>query len=219
MYQGGTETNHTLETDMTRGTFIENEVAYNRAIDRNIRQNANVTRRKSWMDTAEGKRANDFLFDGGEFEATYDADGRFVALHPVVKASLGDFYSAMRENVLEWGGLTVAQNRAVMGMIARAEARVAGFAAKRAAEAAASGWIGTVGERRDFTLTIRTVMELDGQYGISYLHIMKDADGNVVVYKGTKCLGERDDRVTVKATVKEHGERDGVKQTKIARSQ
>ena len=202
---------------MTRGTFIENEVAYNRAIDRNIRQNANVTRRKSWIGTPNGKRADDFLFDQGEFEATYDADGRFVALHPVVKASLGDFYSAMRENVLEWGGLTVAQNAAVMGMIARAEARVAGYAAKRAAEAEASGWIGSVGERRDFTLTIRHIVEMSGQYGMSYLHILNDAQGNVVIYKGTKVLGDRGETLTVKATIKEHGERDGVKQTKIAR--
>lgn len=198
-------------------THIVNEAAYNRAIDRNIRQNANVTRRKSWMDTAEGKRANDFLFDGGEFEATYDENGRFVALHPVVKAALGDFYTAMRDNVMEWGGLTVAQNAAVMGMIARAEARVAGFAAKRAAEAAASGWIGTVGERRDFTLTIRHIVEMSGQYGMSYLHILNDAQGNVVIYKGTKVLGDRGETLTVKATIKEHGERDGVKQTKIAR--
>jgi hypothetical protein len=201
---------------MTRGTFIENEVAYNRAIDRNIRVNANVTRRKSWMSTAEGKRANDFLFQDGEF-APVDSAIYLNQMHPVVKASLGDFYSAMRENVLEWGGLTVAQNRAVMGMIARAEARVADFAAKRAAEAEASGWIGTVGERRDFTLTIRHIHTMEGQYGTSYLHILNDAQGNVVIYKGTKILGGKTETLNVKATIKEHGERDGVKQTKIAR--
>jgi hypothetical protein len=201
---------------MTRGTFIENEVAYNRAIDRNIRVNANVTRRKSWMSTAEGKRANDFLFQDGEF-APVDSAIYLNQMHPMVKASLGDFYSAMRENVLEWGGLTVAQNRAVMGMIARAEARVADFAAKRAAEAEASGWIGTVGERRDFTLTIRHIHTMEGQYGTSYLHILNDAQGNVVIYKGTKILGGKTETLNVKATIKEHGERDGVKQTKIAR--
>jgi hypothetical protein len=202
---------------MTRGTFIENEVKYQRAIDRNIRANANKTRRASWIGTADGKRADEFLFQHGEFEQSFDADDNFVALHPVVKAALGDFYSAMRENVLEWGGLTVAQNAAVMGMIARAEARVAGFAAKRAEEAAASNWIGTVGERRDFTVTIRHIVTMEGQFGTSYLHIMNDAQGNVVIYKGTKVLGGKTETLTVKATVKEHGEREGVKQTKIAR--
>ena len=43
---------------------------------------------------------------------------------------------------------------------------------------------------------------------------MEDADKNVVIYKGTKLY---EGIVTVKATIKEHGEREGVKQTKIAR--
>jgi hypothetical protein len=58
---------------------------------------------------------------------------------------------------------------------------------------------------------------MEGQFGTSYLHIMNDAQGNVVIYKGTKILGGKTETLTVKATVKEHGERDGVKQTKIAR--
>jgi hypothetical protein len=102
-------------------------------------------------------------------------------------------------------------------MILRAEGWVASFAAKRAEEAAKSNWIGTVGERRDFTVTIRNVVVIDGVYGASYLHIMHDADGNSVIYKGTNVLGEKGASVTVKATIKEHGERDGVKQTKISR--
>lgn len=201
---------------MTRGTFIENEVKYEAAIARNIRANANKTRRASWIGTPDGKRADDFLFQCGEF-APVDSAIYLNQMHPVVKASLGDFYSAMRENVDEWGGLTVAQTRAVIGMIARAETRVAGFAAQRAAEAAASNWIGTVGERRDFTLTIRHIVEMEGLYGTSFLHILNDAQGNVVIYKGTKLLGGKGETLTVKATVKEHGEREGVKQTKIAR--
>lgn len=201
---------------MTRGTFIENEFAYARAIDRNIRVNANKTRRKSWMDTADGKRADEFLFQYGEFEPV-DSKVYLREVHPVVKAAFGDFFDAMRDNVDEWGGLTVAQTRAVIGMIVRAETRVAGFAAKRAAEGAASGWIGTVGERRDFTITIRHIHTMEGQFGTSYLHVLNDAAGNVVIYKGTKLLGDKGETLTVKATVKEHGERDGVKQTKIAR--
>ena len=201
---------------MTRGTFIENDVAYENAIARNIRANANKTRHAKWIGTVDGKRADDFLFRCGEF-ADVDSAVYLNALHPVVKAALGDFYEAMRDNVLEWGGLTDAQTRAVIGMITRAEARVAGFAAKRAEEAAGSNWIGTVGERRDFTVTIRHIVTMEGVYGTSYLHILNDAQGNVVIYKGTKCLGDRGETLTVKATIKEHGEREGVKQTKIAR--
>jgi hypothetical protein len=113
--------------------------------------------------------------------------------------------------------LTSGQHDAALALIKRSEERVAGWAAKRAEEAALSNWIGTVGERRNFTVTIRNVIVIDGTYGYSYLHIMHDADGNSVIYKGTNVLGEKGATVTVKATIKEHGERDGVKQTKISR--
>lgn len=204
-----------------RGNFIENEAAYENAIARNIRRNAAKTRAAKWLATPEGARANDFLFRLGEFEDTYREDGQFGGFHPVVKASLGDFYDAMRDNANEWGGLTEGQTKAVLGMITRGEARVAERAKAREdarqADADKSGWVGTIGERMDFSLTIRILIEMEGQYGYSYLHVMNDAQGNVLVYKGTKKLGERGDAVQVKATVTDHDMRDGVKQTKIAR--
>lgn len=206
---------------MTRGNFIENEARYAAAIQRNIQNNARKTRSAKWLATPEGARANAFLFELDEFEPTYREDGRFGDTHPVVKACLGDFWTKMRESVSEWGGLTEAQTKAVLAMIERGEARVAERAKAREearrADADKSGWIGAVGERRDFNLTIRMVFEMEGQYGFSYLHIMHDADGNVVVYKGTNRLGSMNDAVSVKATVKEHDIRDGVKQTKISR--
>jgi hypothetical protein len=142
-------------------------------------------------------------------------------MHPVVKASLGSFYEKMRDSVIEWGALTEGQTKAVLDMIVRGEGRVSERAKAREearqADADKSGWIGTIGERRVFDLTIRMVVEMSGQYGYSYLHVMHDADGNVVVYKGTNELGKSKDVVSVKATVKEHSIRDGVRQTKIAR--
>lgn len=202
---------------MNRGTFIENEARYEAAIQRNIQNNARKTRSAKWLATPEGARANAFLFELDEFEPTYREDGRFGDIHPVVKACLGDFWTKMRDSVAEWGSLTDGQTKAVLAMIARGEARVAERAKARAEEADKSGWIGTVGERRDFSLVIRMVIEMEGQYGYSYLHVMHDDAGNVVVYKGTKELGERGMRVVVKATVKDHDIRDGVKQTKISR--
>lgn len=200
-------------------SFVLNQSAYDNAIARNIRFNAQKTRRNEWMKLEGGERARDFLFGIGEFEATYHEEtGNFLEVHPVVKASCNnDFYFSMRDSANQYGGLTGKQNAAVLGVLARAEAKVAGFAAKRAAEAATSQWIGTVGKREMFTVTIRHIVEMDGIYGRSYIHIMNDAQGNVVIYKGTKLLGDRGETLTVKATCKEHGEREGVKQTKIAR--
>ena len=44
-----------------------------------------------------------------------------------------------------------------------------------------------------------------------------DDDGNAVVYKGSSDLKFYADKVTVKATIKAHDTRDGVKQTIISR--
>ena len=49
-----------------------------------------------------------------------------------------------------------------------------------------------------------------------YVHICRDQDGNTVIYKG-KEIAKKGQTVTLKATVKDHGERDGEKQTVIAR--
>lgn len=199
-------------------SYINNEAAYDRAIARNIKLNAQKTRRAVWMKLEGAARVNEFLYGFGEFDASYREDGYFKALHPVVKAVAGsDFYHAMQDNIMSYGGLTERQNAAVLLMIARCEAKVSGFVAKRAEEAAVSNWIGTVGKREVFTVTIRHIIVLNGVYGTSYLHILNDAAGNVVIYKGTKCLGDNGETLTVKATVTEHGEREGVKQTKIAR--
>lgn len=208
---------------MLRGNYtnhIDYPERYEDAIRRNIRMNANKTRAAKWLATEEGRRCNAFLFQLDEFEATYMADGTYFA-HPVVKACAGDFYFKMRESVDEWGALTDGQTKAVLALIERGEGRVSERAKAREearlVDADKSGWIGTVGERRVFELTIRMVIEMSGQYGYSYLHVMHDSDGNVVVYKGTNELGKAKDVVTVKATVKDHDIRDGVRQTKIAR--
>lgn len=195
-------------------SFVSNQTAYEAAIARNIRMNAQKTRRAVWMKLEGAKRANEFLHQFGEFEPSYGEDGRYAAQHPVVKAAHGnDFYHAMQDNIMSYGGLTEKQNAAVLAMIERAEAKVASYKNKDAT----SNWIGTVGKRENFTVTIRHIMSMIGTYGTSYLHIMNDAQGNVVIYKGTKVLGDNGETLTVKATVKEHGEREGVKQTKIAR--
>jgi hypothetical protein len=197
--------------------MIKNEARYEAAIRRNIRINANKTRTDKWLATEDGRRANAFLWGLDEFEDSYREDGSFKALHPVVKVSLGDFYDKMRQAVNEWGALTEGQTKAVLAMIERGEARVAEREEAMRAKADRSGWIGNVGERMVFTLTIQMVISMEGQYGYSYLHVTEADDGNTVIYKGTNCLGERGDKVTVKATVKEHDIRDGVKQTKISR--
>ena len=76
------------------------------------------------------------------------------------------------------------------------------------------------------TLTIGHIVVLDGAYGTSFIYIMEDADKNVVIYKGNSdavgwtsegTVRSKGDTLTITATVKDHGVRNGVKQTVIQR--
>lgn len=52
-----------------------------------------------------------------------------------------------------------------------------------------SEWFGTVGERYKFKLYIDRVVPVDGAYGQSNIHTMKDESGNIFVWATTaKCL-------------------------------
>jgi hypothetical protein len=134
--------------------------------------------------------------------------------------NFGEVLLEMREAIMEWGGLTDKQTDLVRRALARAEERVAKANQRReeriATERATSQHVGTVGERRDFTLTVNRVFSFEGQYGFTYINICKDAAGNVIVYKGSNNF-EEGETLTVKATVKAHDERDGIAQTLIAR--
>jgi hypothetical protein len=96
--------------------------------------------------------------------------------------------------------------------------------ADREREAAASGkvpvesqHVGTIKERREFTLKVNRVMALAGAFGVTHLHLMEDADGNRFKWFGSTSLDESEDFVTVKATVKNHGEYKGIKETILNR--
>lgn len=92
-------------------------------------------------------------------------------------------------------------------------------ARKEAQEAAGarSEYVGTVGQR--ITLKAATVALLsswDGYYGTTWLYKFVDESGNVFVWFASRpCPAEAG--AVIKATVKDHNERDGVKQTIVTR--
>src|SRR5579859_648839 len=97
----------------------------------------------------------------------------------------------------------------------------------------AAQFVGTIGERREFTCTLKKIMRFEGRFGNSYLHLMRDSENNTIKYMGSKVLGnvrwegDRDDRYLVIvdqneifkfiATVDSHEEYKGEKQTVVAR--
>lgn len=168
-----------------------------------ILANANKTFARTYSDAQEVLA---FIASG----RIYD-DGRCTGYIDGFVGSLASAYDT-------FGKLTEGQVNAVRKCIAKRAERKAEWADKQAALNAKRQHLGVVGEKITVTLTVKHVVVLDGLYGTSYINICEDADGNVVIYKGdAKCFPNIDETGTVVATVKEHGVREGVKQTVINR--
>ena len=76
--------------------------------------------------------------------------------------------------------------------------------------------VGEVGQRIVIETTITFSKGFEGFYGTTFINSLEDADGNVFIYRGNK-LGDAGELVCLKATIKEHSEYNGVKQTIINR--
>jgi hypothetical protein len=77
---------------------------------------------------------------------------------------------------------------------------------------------GTIKERKDFNVTVRSVRVFDGHYGNTYKHTFLDDQGHTLIWWASS---EQDfkpgEQYTIKATVKEHDEYNNWKQTIITR--
>jgi hypothetical protein len=222
-------------------TYIENEARYEAAIRRRIQANRAKTGRAKWLAAHEDAQTlHDWLFNEGEFigveqlgprccryaDGTYEHEdnkygvcGCKIVSHPLSFYARGSFLDNIRKAIDEWGGLTDGQHAAVAKSFAAAKDKLAGREVARAEANAAdanTNHVGTVGERRDFDLTAERTHSFDSQFGTVYITIFRDADNNVIVYKGSIAF-ERGEKVRGKATIKAHDLRDGVPQTIIAR--
>jgi|TARA_R110000803_G_scaffold197361_1_gene260883 hypothetical protein len=155
--------------------------------------NAADTKRKNWI--ASDDRAQEII----DFVFHYDADGE-------------GFFSAVKKGVDQYGKPTDNMRNAMVKMIDKRAAQKAEWATRDGK----CEFVGTVGERQAFALTVKHVVEMESMYGWTWLHICRDADENVIIYKGSQDWG-KGAQVTCMAKVKEHGVRDGVKQTIIQR--
>jgi hypothetical protein len=186
--------------------IIENPVAYENAIKRNIIANAN----KTWYAKTERASEIDEALNAGRISNGYQ----------------DSFIGSVAEAYDKYGKLSEKQSQAVLKGIDARAARKAEWVNQKAALDATRQHLGTVGEKITLTLTIGHIVMLEGMYGTSYIFIMEDADKNIVIYKGNSPLVAwtpegavrvKGDTFTITATVKEHGVRDGVKQTVIQR--
>lgn len=99
------------------------------------------------------------------------------------------------------------------GLIAKRDAA----RAERAVIDAKSNFIGEIGERREFSGVIVSSFSKRNDFDGSEFWINKIRCGDdIVTYIGNK-MGERDETVSFKATVKAHSEYNGIKSTKVNR--
>lgn len=104
--------------------------------------------------------------------------------------------------------------------------------AKRIAEAEAarnsSEYVGEIGKRMEFNIAeMKLLSSWETQFGMTHLYKFITTDGNVLIWFASSTFGDwtKDGRrwiafesvSKIKATVKDHNERDGVKQTIITR--
>jgi len=184
--------------------IIENPVAYENAVKRNIIANAN----KTWY--AKTPRAS-------EIDEALNA-GRMHNAYGNISGYVEGFIGSMAEAYDKYGKLTEKQSEAILKGIDARAARKAEWADKKAAIDATRAFVGTVGEKITITLKVVHIVELDGSFGTVYINICEDADNNTIIYKGNaKGFPEKGETATITATVKEHGVRNGVKQTVIQR--
>ncbi len=89
-------------------------------------------------------------------------------------------------------------------------------------------YVGTVGERTDLTLTYTGDHTFEGIYGMTTLYFFQDDNGNELVWKTSSFLRNpgsddctdpirRGSKLTIKATIKTHGEYNDKKQTELTR--
>jgi len=191
---------------------IENPVAYHNAVKSYIIANA----QKTWRTKTE--RA-------GEIESALIAGIKHNS-HGDFAGYEDSFIGSMASSFYKYGKLSEKQCAAILKGIDAKIARKAEWADKEAALNASRTHLGEVGTKLTLTLTIGHIVVLDGAYGTSYIYIMEDADKNIVIYKGNSnvvgwtpegTVRSKGDTFTITATVKDHGVRNGVKQTVIQR--
>ena len=185
---------------------IENPDAYEAAIHRNIIANAKKTFAKNTF----------------RFEEIQNALNSGRTGNPYSKNFIGSLAYAYDT----YGKLTPKQCEAILKGIDAGVARKAEWASKDAELNAKREFLGVVGEKITLTLTIKKVIFWESTFGAQFLYILEDAQQNVVIYKGNAKVFYTDESgeyrklgstVTVIATVKEHGVRNGAKQTIIQR--
>lgn len=186
-----------------------------------------LTDTKSWpVPTAEGRREAEQIAEGLK---AMTLDEAFAAGLTEVKALVQSGYcKASHFGYIAYAPKAWAKHQE---KVAREQAR----AEQRQTEARSSEYVGEVGQRLAIKVkSVDLLTSWDTQYGTTWLYKIVDHEDNVLMWFGSSLLGVDVDNgksiqfhtvdsdshykaTEIKATVKAHNERDGVRQTIVTR--
>lgn len=184
-----------VEIKMTYQNAIFNESAYESAISIRIKRNAAITRTRAWEKDEDHNEVRAFM------------------LAQFGKAQEGTFWYNIWESTVEYG----APSEKVKGIVRERMSSAAEHKAKYAALDAQSQYVGQIKDRIDIWAKVTYMTSFETDFGYCDISVMRDEAGNVFVHKGTAGNWDKGDSIHIKATIKGHAERNGVKQTVITR--
>lgn len=79
------------------------------------------------------------------------------------------------------------------------------------------GFYGTIGQSVTLNLEITKTVDCNGAYGVSRLHIMKDAEGKVFTWFASTARYEAGSAIVLQGKIKSHTPYNGVSQTVLTR--
>jgi hypothetical protein len=147
----------------------------------------------------------------------------FLAGRPELKKAIDKFnkspekFSSFAHSVVanfnHWGNMTERQETAFINSLKWVDNK-SPLEKIKENQRKTSRHVGKIGERIAFdNAEIKFTKPTQTSFGPSNFTVIEDCAGNVVI--SFKYLGEKGDKVSFTAKVKEHGERDGVKQTVV----
>ena len=141
-------------------------------------------------------------------QAWRDANSAVVARLTAYEGS-NEFLRSFTATLAQWGALTQRQLEAVESCFAVID--------RTEAARANSQHVGNVGDKVTLTITVERIIVLESQFGTTFITLARDEQGNTIFYKGRVDIGSKGDTSTIKASIKDHTEYSGVKQTVIQR--
>jgi hypothetical protein len=167
-------------------------------------------RRKEQFEERRARWAREDAERAGVFQLDSTNRSLVTWLEQTPEGATG-FRAEMLATMRHRGFLTDRQRDAARGMMARQ--------AERDRVRERSAHVGVVGKPVRLEFRIEHTHSFESSFGwprkMVHINILRSGD-DVVVYKGNQ-LGDRGERLSATFTVKEHGERDGVRQTIVAR--